>query len=145
MRQSWKPSSEVTEARSENLPCWSRAVKPGVPFSTRKPRTPSSVCAQTTATSAMVPLVIHCLAPFEIQPSPSRRAVVRMPPGLEPKSGSVSPKQPIASPEASAGIQRSRCAGEPKAWIGYMTRALCTETKLRRPESPRSSSCMISP
>ncbi len=113
MRQSWKPSSEVIEARSENLPCWSRAEKPGVPFSTRKPRMPSSVWAHTTATSAMEPLVIHCLAPLSTQPSPSRRAVVRMPPGLEPKSGSVSPKQPTASPAAKAGSQRSFWASEP--------------------------------
>ena len=148
MRQSWKPSSEVVEARSENLPCWSAAVNPGVPFSTRKPRMPSPVRAHTTATSARVPLVIHCLLPFSTQsppPEPARRAVVRIPPGLEPKSGSVKPKQPIASPVARRGIQRSFCCCEPKAWIGYMTRPLCTDTKLRSPESPRSSSCMIRP
>ena len=115
MRQSEKPSSEVMEARRENLPCWSEEVKPGVPFSTRKPRTPSSVWAQTTATSAMVPLVIHCLEPLSTQESPSRRAVVRIPPGLEPKSGSVRPKQPMASPVAMGGIQRSFCSWEPKA------------------------------
>ena len=114
MRQPEKPSSDVTEARSENLPCWSLAVKPGVPRSTRKPRMPSAVCAHTTATSARLPLVIHCLAPSSTQSAPSRRAVVRMPPGLEPKSGSVRPKQPIASPLARAGIQRSFCAWEPK-------------------------------
>src|SRR4051794_19087145 len=144
-RQSWKPSSEVVEARRENLPCWSEEVKPGVPFSTRKPRTPSSVLAQTTATSARVPLVIHCLEPLITQSPPTFLAQVRMPPGLEPKSGSVRPKQPIASPEASGGIQRSFCSWEPKAEIGYMTSELCTETKLRNPESPRSSSCMIRP
>src|SRR3954447_3232512 len=139
-RQSWKPSSEVVEARRENLPCWSEEVNPGVPFSTRKPRIPSSVFAQTTATSARVPLVIHCLEPLSTQPSAVRLAVVRMPPGLEPKSGSVRPKQPIASPEASLGIQRSFCSCEPKVWMGYITSELCTETKLRSPESPRSSS-----
>ena len=74
-------------------------MKPGVPFSTRKPRiAPSSVRAQTIATSAMVPFVIHILAPFRIQSAPSRRACVRIAPGSEPASGSVSPKQPIASP-----------------------------------------------
>jgi hypothetical protein len=35
-----------------------------------------------------------------------------MPPGLEPKSGSVSPKQPISVPCASAGSQRRRCSSE---------------------------------
>jgi len=135
----------VVEARSENFPCWSEEVKPGVPFSTRKPRTPSSVRAQTTATSASVPLVIHCLAPLRSQPFAVRRAVVRMPPGLEPKSGSVRPKQPIASPLPSGGSQRAFCSAEPKVWIGYMTSELCTEAKLRSPESPRSSSCMMRP
>jgi hypothetical protein len=68
-----------------------------------------------------------------------------MPPGLEPKPGSVSPKQPMASPFCSRGSHFSFCASEPKAWMGYITSAPCTETKLRRPESPRSSSCMMSP
>ncbi len=39
----------------------------------------------------------------------------------------------------------SRCASLPKAWIGYMHRLDCTETKLRMPESPRSSSWQMSP
>jgi hypothetical protein len=65
------------------------------------------------ATSASVPLVIHCLEPFSTQPSAVFFAVVRMPPGLEPKSGSVKPKQPIASPVPIFGIQRSFWACEP--------------------------------
>ena len=65
-------------------------------FSTMKPRiAPSSVRAQTIATSAIVPFVIHIFAPFRIQSEPSRRAWVRIEPGSEPASGSVSPKQPI--------------------------------------------------
>src|SRR4028118_1583426 len=123
MRQSWKPSSEVVEARSENLPCWSEEVKPGVPFSTTKPRIPSSVLAQTTATSARVPLVIHCLEPLSTQSSPTFLAVVRMPPGLEPKSGSVRPKQPIASPEARHGTQRSFCSWGPEGAVAPGARA----------------------
>jgi hypothetical protein len=40
-------------------------TKPRMPFTS-----PSSpVCAQTTATSAMEPLVIHILVPFSTQPS----------------------------------------------------------------------------
>ena len=72
------------------------------------------VLAITTYTPAWYPFVIHCLEPLSTQPSPTRLAVVRMPPGLEPKSGSVRPKQPIASPVASRGIQRSFCSWEPK-------------------------------
>ncbi len=67
---------------------------------------PSSVRAQTTATSATPPLVIQVFSPLSTQPSPSRRAVVRMPAGFEPKSGSVSPKQPIAWPRCRRGSHR---------------------------------------
>ncbi len=63
----------------------------------------------------------------------------------EPPCGSVRPKQPMASPPAIAGSQRCFCSSEPYAWIGNMTRLDCTETKLRRPESPRSSSWQIRP
>ncbi len=107
-------SSLVTEARSENLPLMSRASKPGVPFSTRKPRTPVvRASAQTTATSASVPFVIQRLVPFSTQPAPLRTARVRMPREFEPKSGSVRPKQPIARPAASRGSQCSFCASVP--------------------------------
>ena len=68
-----------------------------------------------------------------------------MPPGFEPKSGSVRPKQPIASPEASLGSHSRFCSSEPKAKIGYMTRDPWTDTKDRSPESPRSSSWQIRP
>ena len=70
---------------------------------------------------------------------------MRIAEGLEPKSGSVRPKQPIIRPLASPGMNRSFCSFEPKVRMGYMTRELCTETMLRMPESPRSSSCITSP
>ena len=106
-------SSEVTEARSDSFLWISLAVNPGVSVGTRKPRMPSSVCAQTVATSARLPLVIHILVPLSTQSLPSRRARVRMPAGLEPKSGSVRPKQPIASPAASLGSHSFFCSSEP--------------------------------
>jgi hypothetical protein len=68
-----------------------------------------------------------------------------MPPGFEPKSGSVSPKQPIASPAASLGSHFRFCASVPNAKIGYMTSDPCTDANERSPESPRSSSCIASP
>src|SRR5262249_8397533 len=107
IRQSSKASCDVTEARSDILPLCSDVLKPFVQRPRRKPRIPPSSLAQTTATSATDPLVIQALAPFKTKPEPSFLAVVRMPPGLEPKSGSVSPKQPIADALASLGIQRS--------------------------------------
>ncbi len=92
----------------------SRAEKPGVPAGTTKPMMPSSERAHTIATSATEPLVIHIFEPFRIQSDPSRRAVVRMPAGLEPKSGSVSPKQPMTSPVAIAGSHWLRCSSLPQ-------------------------------
>ena len=105
----------------------------------------SPVLAQMIATSAWEPFVIHIFAPFKTHSSPSRTARVSIPPGFDPKSGSVSPKQPIASPVARRGSHASRCSSDPKAKIGYITSAPCTEAKDLSPESPRSSSCMMSP
>src|SRR5580658_3007980 len=106
--QSLKARLEVTDARIDHFPWIREVVKPGVPFSTRKPRMPSSVRAQTTATSATDPFVIQVFSPLRIQPDePSRTARVSMPAGLEPKLGSVSPKQPSASPDCSRGSHLS--------------------------------------
>ena len=101
---------------------------------------PSAVFANTTATSEMLPFVIQRFVPFRSQPPLTFSAFVSMPPGLLPKSGSVSPKQPTFSPWTIAGSHFSCCAFVPKAWIGCMTRLFITEAKERRPESPRSSS-----
>ena len=57
-------SSDVTEALSECFPFISGALNPGVPFSTRNPWTTPSSFAQTTATSAIDPFVIHIFAPL---------------------------------------------------------------------------------
>ena len=140
----------MSEASRESFPFWSLAEKPSRPVSTMKPRieptsSRSPVLAQITATSAMDPFVIHILAPLRTHSSPSSTARVIMPPGLEPKSGSVRPKHPMDSPLAIRGSHSRFCASDPKAKIGYMTRAPCTDTKERRPESARSSSCMMRP
>ncbi|SHS67911.1 Uncharacterised protein [Mycobacteroides abscessus subsp. abscessus] len=66
-----------------------------------------------TATSAIDPLVIHILVPLSTQSLPSRRACVRMPPGLDPKSGSVRPKHPSSSPVAILGSHFCFCASLP--------------------------------
>ena len=140
-----KKSAPVAEARSENLRSISGAAKPRMPFSTMKPRMPSSVFAQTMARSAIGAFVIHILEPFSTQSLPRRLACVFMFDGSEPPCGSVRPKQPISSPVAMRGRYFWRCASLPNAWIGYITRLDCTETKLRIPESPRSSSWQMRP
>ncbi len=68
-----------------------------------------------------------------------------MPAGLEPKSASVSPKQPMASPAAMRGSHCCFCSSEPNAWIAYIASDPCTLTSERIPESPASSSRQASP
>src|SRR5689334_1213591 len=109
------------------------AVNPLVPRGTRNPRIPSSVRAQTVATSATLPLVIHILDPLSTPSPPSRPPRVRIPAGLEPKSASVSPKQPSASPFASRGSHSRFCSPDPYFQIENIDNDPCTDTKLRNP------------
>src|SRR6266513_2901641 len=113
-------SSLVSLARRLSLPFWSLALKPLVFVGTRKPRIEFTlstvpVLAHTMASWAVEPLVIHILAPFNTQPSFVSFATVIMPAGFDPWSGSVSPKQPITSPDAIFGSQRRFCSSERKA------------------------------
>ena len=71
--------------------------------------------------------------------------LVVIPPGFEPWSGSVNPKQPIHSPEANFGKYFIRCSSEPYFQIGYITKEDCTDAVERSPLSQRSNSCMINP
>ena len=107
-------SSEVIEALKLNFPWRSLDVNPSIPFSKRNPlTTPSSSRAQTSATSAKEPFVIHILFPFITQSSPSLVQVVIIPPGLDPKLDSVNPKQPNRFPEPSPGNHFSFCSSDP--------------------------------
>src|ERR1700720_683231 len=121
------------------------AENPGVLVGTTKPRTPSSVTAQTIATSAIDPLVIHILRPLRIQSDPSRRARVVIEAGSEPASGSVRPKQPSSSPAAIPGSHRCFCSSEPNLQIANIASEPCTDTIDRIPESAASSSVHASP
>ena len=106
---------------------------------------PSSVFAHTTATSATPPFVIHIFAPFRTQSDPSRLAFVFIDDGSLPESGSVRPKQPMSSPAAMPGSQRSFCSSEPNFQIGNIASEPWTETKLRSPLSAASSSRHATP
>src|SRR3954468_21560239 len=88
---------EVTEARSDHLPCTSRAENPGRFLSTRNPRTfppCSSLFAQTTATSAIEPEVIHIFSPLRTYSSALRTARVRIAPGFDAKAGPLFSQTP---------------------------------------------------
>ena len=123
----------------------SRAEKPGVSVGTRKPRMPSSVCAHTTATCAIEASPIQRLVPLSTQSPPSRRATVRSEAGSLPASGSVSAKQPTASPVAIRGSHACFCSSEPHSWIAVIASEPCTETNVRRPLSQASISMHASP
>ena len=89
--------------------------------------------------------MIHIFCPETIQSEPSRRARVRIEPGSEPASGSVRPKQPIASPAAIRGSHSCFCSSEPHFQIANIASEPCTETSERMPESPASSSMQARP
>ena len=92
-----------------------------------------------------MPLVIHILRPFSTQSSPDRVAEVRIDAGSEPASGSVRPKQPMASPAAIRGSHSRLCSSLPNRQIAYIAREPCTDTRDRRPESAASSSMQARP
>src|SRR5262249_17230296 len=135
--QSSSTSSLVTLARSDHLPWMSRAENPGVFVGTKKPRTVPSSLAHTSATCATEPFVLQRFVPGRRNPPCVRVAVVSIPDGFEPKSGSVNPKHPITRPAAISGNHFCFCCSEPNAQIGYITSEPCTEQNDRIPESPR--------
>ena len=65
--------------------------------------------------------------------------------GSEPKSGSVRPKQPTASPAAMRGSHSCFCSSLPYFQIGNIASEPCTETSERNPLSPASSSRQATP
>jgi hypothetical protein len=122
------------------------AVNPGVPCSTTKPFTWSSAVsrAQTTTTSAKVPLPIQRLAPSSTHVSPSRRAVVSSPPATsEPPLGSVKAKAPIVSNEDIFGSQRSCCSGDPQKAMLPIAKPLWTPKKVAIEVSTRENSRLM--
>ena len=63
----------------------------------------------------------------------------------EPVSGSVSPKQPSASPEQSFGSHSCFCSSVPQRTIEEQTSEVTTEITVRIAESWRPISSTISP
>ena len=106
----------------------------------------SSSRAHTIAMRDMVPLPIHRLAPLITHSSPSRRAVVAMPPATsEPCSGSVSAKQPVYSIAYRPGSHFCFCSSEPRASRVAPTRSLCRAKYTLREMSARASSAIRCP
>ena len=89
--------------------------------------------------------MIHIFEPLRTHPSPSRFADVRIWFGSLPKSASVRPKHPIASPVAIFGSHCCFCSSVPNLQIGNMQSDPWTLTNERKTESPASSSRHASP
>ena len=79
---------------------------------------PTGALARTVQTSAIGPLVMKILVPFNTQSSPSRTAVVQIAPESDPASGSVDAHAPISEPSHSPGSQRCRCCSVPCNQMG---------------------------
>ena len=101
--------------------------------------------AQTTTTSAMVPLPIHFFCPLSTHVSPSRCARVCSATESEPCNGSVSANAPIAASLAIGGSQRCFCASEPSSAIDRIASPACTPRKVPRLPSPRLISMCTRP
>ena len=99
-----------------------------------------SVTAMTTAVSAMRPLVMKVLDPFSTHASPSRTAVVLVPPASEPALFSVRPQQPTFSPLARGARYFFFCSSVPARKMWPEQRLLWAATESATPASTRDSS-----
>ena len=99
-----------------------------------------SVTANTSATSAFLPVVMNCLTPLSTHSSPTRSARVRIAEASEPACGSVRQKQPRSSPRASCGSHQFFCASLPKLRIGPQTTEFCTARMVEHAPSPAAIS-----
>src|SRR3954447_25628277 len=119
--------SAVSEAGGPTLPWISLVLNPSAAVGTRKqasPRCPfsGSVWAKIIATLAKLPIEIHCFWPEIFQPPSILVARVERLAASEPVLGSVSPKQPSASPEQSLGSHSCFCSSVPQRSIELHTR-----------------------
>ena len=98
---------------------------PGVPLATMMfeislgwvgslPFSPVTAVMETSPDISVPALVMNCLAPLIVQPSPESAARVWTLPASEPASGSVSPKEARRSPVQSCGSHSSFCASVPQ-------------------------------
>lgn len=96
-------------------------MNPGVPEGTMiveisflpSARVPVTAVTVTSEVMSVPELVMNCLVPLTTQWSPSRRAVVRVPPASEPAPGSVRPNPASARPVTRSGNQVCFCSSVP--------------------------------
>lgn len=90
-------------------------------------------------------LVMKHLEPLITQSSPSRTAVVRVPPASEPHSGSVRPNAPRISPEHIRGSHSRFCSSVPKRKTGIAPSETPASRVIATDESTRASSSSAMP
>jgi len=105
---------------------------------------PVTAVRVTPAEISVPALVMNTLRPLMTQSSPSRRAVVWVPPASLPASGSVSPNAHNRSPESSCGSQRSRCSAVPNSTIGAMPSETAASRVMAQAASARAISSRAS-
>jgi hypothetical protein len=102
-----------------------------------------SVCAKISPKDAKLPREIHCFCPVMCHESPTFLARVARLAASDPVPGSVSPKQPIASPEQRPGRNLCFCSSLPHFSIADPTNDVWTDTIVRAEESARPISSTI--
>src|SRR5512141_2977408 len=143
-RTSSKRTSEVSEARCPILSSFFPVETPGVSRGTTKADKPlcpldRSVEAKTVYWEACAPFVMKHFRPLSTYPSPSRRAVVAIPPGSEPAPGSVRQKEANRNSVANGWTNARFCASVPARRIGPSARALAF-IEVATPEHPQEIS-----
>ena len=139
----------MSEAHQPTFEYSPPTVRPAVPAGTMieeicSPRSGRPVMARTVIADVIdVPeLVMKALLPLITQVSPSREAVVRMPPAIsDPPPGSVRPKAASRSPRHRSGNHRSRCSSVPYRKIGIAPSATAASSVIATDESTLPSSC----
>ena len=131
--QSSKTSSQVEEPRMPIFFSWAPTLNPGKPFSTMNAEMPLfprllSVIAKITNTLANPALVMKILLPLSTQWSPLSSATVFCMAESVPAPGSVRPKAPSHSPEASLVRYFCFCSSVPYSLIGQQHRELWADT-----------------
>ncbi len=98
-----------------------------------------SVDANTVYWEACAPFVMKHFRPFSTYPSPSRRAVVAIPPASEPAPGSVRQKEANRNSVANGWTNARFCSSVPARRIGPSARALAF-IEVATPEHPQEIS-----
>ncbi len=106
---------------------------------------PVTAVTVTRPVMSVPELVMKHFEPLITHSSPSRTAVVRVPPASEPAPGSVRPNAPRTSPAHSRGSHSRFCSSVPKRWTGMAPSETPASRVMATEESTRASSSRAIP